>query len=331
MKKIVLEIILVILFSFLALYFYITNNDLNKKNKKLYDFFADKEVLESNGNINISELESKRDGMITYLNDSLGISNSSIDELSLKLKKIESDNDELFKDITSLSSEVTSLSSKVNSLSSQYKSLNAKYNQLYTAKKNAETVVINGFPVINQYPQYPTGCESVSLTLLLKHNGVSVNVDGVIGNLKKGNYPYMENGVMYGGNPEIEFVGDPYSYQGYGVFEGPMADVANRYKSGINIRNNFNFDGVLELVKQKRPVMVWTSMNLAVPYISASWIYKPTSEKITWKANEHAVIVIGYNNDSVIISDPIGGKVKYQSKATFLSRYNYYGKRALYF
>lgn len=77
--------------------------------------------------------------------------------------------------------------------------------------------------------------------------------------------------------------------------------------------------------------MVWTSMSLAVPYISQSWIYEPTGETIYWKANEHAVVIIGYTEDKVIISDPINGKAKYQSKIIFKERYNYYGKKALYY
>lgn len=72
-------------------------------------------------------------------------------------------------------------------------------------------------------------------------------------------------------------------------------------------------------------------MYLAVPYISQTWTYKPTGELISWKANEHAVVVIGYNDKYVIISDPIGGSIKYQSRSVFEQRYNYYGKRALYY
>lgn len=72
-------------------------------------------------------------------------------------------------------------------------------------------------------------------------------------------------------------------------------------------------------------------MYLAAPYISTSWIYEPTGETIYWKANEHAVVVIGYTPDKVIISDPIGGQVKYQSLSIFRERYNYYGKKALYY
>ena len=106
---------------------------------------------------------------------------------------------------------------------------------------------------------------------------------------------------------------------------------ANTYKEGINVKNGLPFSEVLSIVKSGKPVMVWTSMYLAPPYISKTWIYKPTGETISWKAHEHAVVVVGYNRDSVIISDPLGGQIKYQSKNTFESRYDYYGRRALYY
>ena len=91
------------------------------------------------------------------------------------------------------------------------------------------------------------------------------------------------------------------------------------------------FEEVLDLVKNNRPVLVWTSMNLALPYLSKSWIYKPTGETITWKAQEHAVVVAGYNDEFVVISDPLTGTLRYQSRSTFESRYNYYGGMAVYY
>ena len=72
-------------------------------------------------------------------------------------------------------------------------------------------------------------------------------------------------------------------------------------------------------------------MYLALPYISDGWTYPVTGEWVNWKANEHAVVIMGYDNNNVIISDPIGGTIKYQSRSVFESRYNYYGKKAVYY
>ena len=227
--------------------------------------------------------------------------------------------------------EINFLEDKIIGLESNLSELEKKYSRLLKKYETKNTLYITGVPFINQYPNYPTGCESVALTILLKYYGVSVTPDDVIEALPKGAVPYTKNGVTYGGNPEVEFIGNPYSLNSYGVYERPLAEVANKFKPGITIATGTSFDEILRIVKKGKPVIVWTSMYLAVPYISTSWIYEPTGEKIYWKANEHAVVLIGYTSDKVIISDPIGGQMKYQSLAIFRERYNYYGKKALYY
>lgn len=185
--------------------------------------------------------------------------------------------------------------------------------------------------MINQYPNYPTGCESVALTMLLRYYGIQITPDEVIQRLNKDSLPYYENGVKYGGNPEVGFIGNPYSGASYGVYEKPIADVANMYKSGIQIRSGMDFQEVLNLVKDNHPVLVWTSMGLSVPYISDGWIYKPTMETIYWKAGEHVVVLVSCHNDTLIVADPIGGRLKNYSVSLFEARYNYFGRKALFY
>ena len=48
-------------------------------------------------------------------------------------------------------------------------------------------------------------------------------------------------------------------------------------------------------------------------------------------ANEHALVVVGYNNNQVIVSDSLTGSIRYYNKGVFESRYNTYGKRAVYY
>ena len=230
-----------------------------------------------------------------------------------------------------LGSEIALLEDKILGLESNLSELQKEYNRLYKEYQAKNTFYITGVPTINQYPDYPTGCESVALTILLNYYGVVVTPDDIINALPKGSVPYTKDGITYGGNPEVEFIGNPYSLNSYGVYEKPLAEVANKFKPGITIATGTSFDEILKIVGTGKPVIVWTSMYLASPYISTSWIYEPTGETIYWKANEHAVVLIGYTQDKVIISDPIGGQVKYQSLSIFRERYNYYGKKALYY
>ena len=78
-----------------------------------------------------------------------------------------------------------------------------------------------------------------------------------------------------------------------------------------------SLDSVLKIVREDRPVIVWVSMNMSLPYVSTSWIYKPTGEKIKWLSNEHALVVIGYNQNQVIVSDSLNGQVRYYDRYVF--------------
>lgn len=140
-----------------------------------------------------------------------------------------------------------------------------------------------------------------------------------------------KNNVKYGGNPYIEFIGHPKNSYSYGVYDIPIQNVANKFKEGIINGRGMSMNEVLGIVRQGRPVIVWNSMNLSVPHYSDSWIYRNTGERIRWLADLHAIIVVGYNDNQIITSDTLTGTIRYFDRKTFESRYNAFGKRALYY
>ena len=330
MKNIVPIFILTFILGILFTY----NKNIIKEKESLLKEFNDNHLLDARGNINLTEIEAQKEILSTEVSAILKEKDATLETFSEDIDKLKAGNDELVTELTNLSTQLTKLNIRKDSLISEYTVLNNQY-QNALAEKEAElrrnTVMISNIPTINQYPNYPTGCESVALTILLNYYGIDVTPDNIIAALKKGDLPYQENGVRYGGNPSLEFIGSPYLSNSYGVYNNPLADVANIYKPGVITRSDMPFAEVLELVKENHPVIVWTSMNLALPYISDSWIYKPTSEKINWKAQEHAVVLIGYNDENVIISDPLIGSIRHQSRSVFESRYNYYGRLAVYY
>ena len=197
---------------------------------------------------------------------------------------------------------------------------------------NNYEVLIKNFPVQSQFPEYPTACESVALYTLLKYYNVNVTVDDIINKLKKGEKPHYEEGIMYGGNPEIEFVGNPKNKSGYGVYEKPIENVANTYKKGIKNISGTPFQDILKLVKQGYPVQVWTSIDNLPPKIANfTWIDRKTNKEIIWKQPFHSVVIIGYTKDKVIVSDPHTGSVRRFDKKDFEKAYNFFDKRALYY
>ena len=298
----------------------------------LFEEFKKNQLVDVNGEVNLVGVKAEYDSITKEVKELFKQDKVTIEKVMKQIDDKKNNNIELKNKMENLSKEVSSLESKNKDLSNQYSVLQNKYNQ---SQRNLSISQVssnyNNFPLINQYPTYPTGCESVALTMLLRYYVINVNPSDVINKLKKEALPYYENGIKYGGNPEVGFIGNPYSSSSYGVYEKPIAEVANSYKSGIQIRSNFSFNEVLNLVANNHPVIVWTSMGLSVPYISTSWIYKPTGETIYWKSVEHAVVLLSYHGDTVIIADPIGGKLKSYSKSVFEQRYNYFGRKALFY
>ena len=195
----------------------------------------------------------------------------------------------------------------------------------------ATTVKMEREITYSQFPDYPTGCESASLYILLKYYDVDVTTEQIVDALKKGSLPYKIEDEMYGGNPEEEFVGDPRNDYSYGVYNKPIAEVAETFKPNVQNVEGLELEQVLEIVSENRPVMVWTTIGNLPSRISEIWLDRTTGEKIYWKENEHAVVIIGYNSKQVIVSDPYTGRITKYYKEIFKENYNYMGKKAVYY
>lgn len=316
MKKVITIILLTIFLTVEISILYSNNIKYQEKNKILT------EEIENIGRIN--EAREEKNKLEEEIRELLSQKTASLDNMEEVIEEENLAN-------ANLESEILDLENNIKLLEGGFTKLQTKYNELLKKEEQENTFYITGVPTINQYPDYPTGCESVALTILLNYYGVEVSPLDIIDKLPKGELPYKKDGITYGGNPEEEFIGNPLTTNSYGVYEKPLAKVAETYREGIKIGTGTSFGQLLKIVKQGKPVIAWTSMNLALPYISESWTFKETGEKIYWKAGEHAVVIVGYTKDKVIISDPIGGKIKYQSRFIFEERYNYFGKKALYY
>ena len=205
-----------------------------------------------------------------------------------------------------------------------------KYRNITITEKDI-TYKIDNFPTYYQYPNYPNGCESAALYNLLRFYKINVSMSQIVNTLKKGDSPHYEDGVYYGGNPEIEFVGDPRYANGYGVYQKPIIEVANKFKSGMIDYTGHSLDEVLEIVKKGIPVQIWASVNMQNTGICTSWIYKPTGEKINWICRLHSVVIIGFNKKRVFVSDSYTGKIESYNRKQLEKIYNLYGKRAIYY
>ena len=183
-----------------------------------------------------------------------------------------------------------------------------------------------------QYPDYPTGCESVSLYMLLDYYGIDVKVDDIYDLLPMGAQPYDdENGVRHGANPEREFVGDPRSEYSYGVFNEPIAQVAEQFKPGVKTKKGATIDEIKAILDTGDPVLAW--------YVSApmrdimyrwSWLDE-NGEMVHWPGGEHAVVICGYDDTSLTYRDPNAGTTVIIDYDTFSKSFDELGGRIVYY
>ncbi len=185
----------------------------------------------------------------------------------------------------------------------------------------------------DQHPNYPTGCESVALYILLRYYNVDVTIEDIVEELPKGEIPYVVNGKMYGANPEKEFVGDPTDINSFGVYNKPIAKTANKFKKGAIAKNGVSIKKIKEIIASGNPVIAWVSINEDIEkiVISKSWYDIDTGEKVNWIRGEHAVVVYGYDSNNFYISNPYNGKKYKKSLDNFEYYYFAMGERIVYY
>ncbi len=79
-------------------------------------------------------------------------------------------------------------------------------------------------PVINQYPELPSGCEVTSLAMLLQFNGINKNKIELAEEMPIDPTPIQwrsDGSIAYWGNPNTGFVGNAAGEsRGYGIYHG---------------------------------------------------------------------------------------------------------------
>ena len=183
-----------------------------------------------------------------------------------------------------------------------------------------------------QHPDYPTGCESAALYMLLKYYGVNVTMEQIVTALPKEPLPYYENGSVYGGDPERGFIGDPRSAYSYGVFNEPIAQTAAKFKVGVKTKEGVTVGELAEIVKSGSPVVAWytTDPQKGIRY-NDSWFDYKTGKLIKWPAGEHAVVVCGVDGDYLTYRDPNTGSSVTMTKTRFSSIFTELGGRVVYY
>ena len=181
-----------------------------------------------------------------------------------------------------------------------------------------------------QLPSLPTGCEVTSLTMAINDMGISVSKETLA------DY-YLEKDLAWTVSFRRKFAGDPRSKNSYGCYSPVIVNCANSFLSGVKGRSfevknldGSSLDDLLHYVDMGIPVIAWVTIDMAEPYYTRSWTDLQTGEKVTWLAEEHCVLITGYNNEqgTIIVNDPLKGPTAYK-RDVFEKRYIQLGKQAV--
>lgn len=200
--------------------------------------------------------------------------------------------------------------------------------QCMLVSAQGKVVMIEGVPIMNQHPNMPTGCEATALAMLLRYYGVSVSKEQIGKDMPKGNF-YTKNGKTYGPHPAEAFLGSPFSKAGYGVYAPVMYQMAEQYLPGrVEDLTDKSFDELLKCIDESRPVMIWATINMVPMKLTRSW-YTSDGELFTWKGNEHALVMVGYDETSIYMNDPYTGRREKYPRQKVENRWASMGKQAI--
>lgn len=157
-----------------------------------------------------------------------------------------------------------------------------------------------------QYPELPTGCESVALTTVLNYYGFNLDKFFIVDN-------YL---LFQSDDYEVGFGGDPYSEDGSSIYPKGIVDTANNflndyapYLCAYEISGT-SFDELLDYVKNGVPVLIWITDTYDYPeYSDSVFSYEGYTYYDYWA--EHCVVLSGYdtNDGTVQIQNPQEGEM----------------------
>lgn len=180
-----------------------------------------------------------------------------------------------------------------------------------TTSTTPVSALIRNVKNVEQMPELPTGCEAAGLTIALNFYGYNVSkTDVAMKYMPRMNF-YYQNGVRYGADFRTTFAGDPSRSDGYGCYAPCLVATANRYFAAVgSSAQGVDISGtplkeLFRYVAKGTPVVLISTPNLVTPYLSSSW-YTPSGEYVTWQANHHCLVLIGYdyNKGTVTCANP---------------------------
>ena len=179
----------------------------------------------------------------------------------------------------------------------------SKYNRILNGELRDDSSELD-VEAMDQYPELPSGCESVALTIAL--NGMGAELDKT---------DIAEKYLEYDDNFAVGFCGDPFTDGGAGVYPPGLVSTAWNY---INDKNaglyafdttGLTIEELCKFIDAGCPAVVWTTVYMGWPYFDGGVEYNEVF--YPWYDLEHCVCMYGYDveDNEVMISDPQRGKI----------------------
>ncbi|WP_299512347.1 C39 family peptidase [uncultured Rummeliibacillus sp.] len=203
--------------------------------------------------------------------------------------------------------------------------------ETYYQKENQRIEV----PVVLQNPQLPHGCEITAMTAAFNYYGLNLSKMKMAKKYLPTEEIVDKNGKRIGPDPNKAYAGNPADkLTGTYIFAPAITKTAKKvardYKSNLQVTNltGASKKKIIETVQQGIPVMMWVTLDLSKPKKKEGWYIKGTDRKPKMYRNLHVVVLTGYEDDKVIVMDPLHGYVSHDTTKFFKS-YKEMGSQAI--
>ena len=198
-------------------------------------------------------------------------------------------------------------------------------------RNDTDTMVV--IPPLSQYPDYPTGCESVAAVMALNAVGISIGVEEFIADyLPCDDGFYEADGLLYGPDPYEVFIGDPRRTDSYGcmapVIEQALQSCVGEAERVTNTTGETLSALCGKYIDNGVPVILWATMEMR-PVGSGRLWFLPDGRQFTWPSGEHCLLLVGYNDREYLFNDPRHGEVVAYDKNSVEIAYASLGKQSL--
>lgn len=187
-------------------------------------------------------------------------------------------------------------------------------------------------PLVLQNPELPSGCEVTSLTMMLQFIGVNKSKLELAAEMQRDETPITwskEGTIAYWGHPNTGFVGEiTGKARGFGIYHQALFPLLKKYVPTAVDLTGKSFTDIEHQISDGIPVVVWTTIDFAVPAEWISWNTPIGAIQTTFM--EHAVLLVGYDEEAVYVNNPLYSKKKQRvDKRAFLATWESLGKQAL--